>query len=295
MAWSLERVAGPFNGRTGGIVWDGKHLLVSVVAEERVVRFDPTSGKVEDFRRWTGRVNGIALAADGSVYGAQEGGRRVVRFMTDGSTVPVTEFLDGRRHNQPTDVAVDSRGRVWIADAYNSQAPYGPPTAPFLEHASVLRSDPVGPGLNRLTRITHDTFGPRAVLFSADEKTLYVADGDIERGDVCQLLAYELTRDGSVGPGKSLITFTAVDRGIEGMCLDSAGNIVACAGWKKGGAGPMLYVIDPQGTIVESHPAPADLPMRCAFGNADRGSLYVTAGDGGVYRARDTGRRGALP
>jgi gluconolactonase len=290
---SFERVAGPFNGRTGGIVWDGKQLLVSAVAEERVVRFDPESRKVEDFRRWTGRVNGIAIAADGSVYGAQEGGRRVVRFMTDGSTVPVTEYLDGRRHNQPTDVAVDSRGRVWIADAYNSQAPYGPPTAPFLEHASVLRSDPVGPGLHRLTRITHDTLGPRAVLLSADEKTLYVADGDIERGDVCQLFAYALTVDGSVGPGKSLITFTAVDRGIEGMCLDSEGNIVACAGWKKGGAGPMLYVITPQGTIIESHPAPTDLPMRCAFGDPDLGSLYVTTGDGGVYRARNLGRRGS--
>jgi gluconolactonase len=292
MAWSFERVAGPFNGRSGGIAWDGRSLLVSAVAEERVVRFHPETRKVEDFRRWTGRVNGIAIARDGSVYGAQEGGRRVVRFMNDGSTEPVTEYLDGRRHNQPTDVAVDSRGRVWIADAYNSQAPYGPPTAPFLEHASVLRSDPVGPGLHRLTRVTHDTFGPRALLLSADERRLYVADGDIERGDVCQLLAYELTAEGSVGPSRSLLTFTAVDRGIEGMCLDAAGTIIACAGWNKGGAGAMVYVITPQGTIVESHPAPADLPMRCTFGDSDLGSLYVTAGDGGVYRARDIGRRG---
>ncbi|MGH8638011.1 MAG: SMP-30/gluconolactonase/LRE family protein, partial [Burkholderiales bacterium] len=112
------------------------------------------------------------------------------------------------------------------------------------------------------------------------------------RGDVCQLLAYELTTEGSAGPGTSLLTFTAVDRGIEGMCLDAEGNIVACAGWKRGGAGAMLYVITPQGTIVESHPAPADLPMRCAFGDSDLGSLYLTAGDGGVYRARNIGRHG---
>jgi gluconolactonase len=292
MAWTFERVAGPFNGRTGGLAWDGRSLLVSAVAEERVLRFDPQTRKVDDFRRWTGRVNGLALAQDGSVYGAQEGGRRVVRFMPDGSTAPVTEFLDGRRHNQPTDVAIDSRGRIWIADAYNSQAPYGPPTAPFLDHASVLRCDPVGPGLYRLTRVTHDTLGPRAVLLSADEKTLYVADGDIERGDVCQLLAYEVSAAGSLGPAKSLLTFTAVDRGIEGMCLGADGNIVACAGWKKGGAGAMLYVITPQGTIVESHPAPADMPMRCAFGGPDLAQLYVTAGDGGLYRADDTGLRG---
>lgn len=292
MTWNFERVAGPYKGRTGGLAWDGKGMLFSAVAEERVLRYNPETGKSEDFRRWTGRVNGIAMAADGSVYGAQEGGRRVIRFMTDGSAAPVTEFLDGKRHNQPTDVAVDSKGRVWIADAYNAQAPYGPPTAPMLDHASVLRNDPVGPGRYRLVRVTHDTYGPRAVLLSADEKTLYVADGDIERGDVCQLFAYSLTPYGSVGHARALVTFTAADRGIEGMCLDSEGNIVACAGWKKGGAGPMLYVISPQGTILESHPAPADMPMRCAFGDAGLDSLYVTAGDGALYRAKGTGRRG---
>src|SRR5690606_35914739 len=124
------------------------------------------------------------------------------------------------------------------------------------------------------------------------ESTLYVADGDIERGDVCQLLAYEVNAHGSVGPSTSLLVFTAVDRGIEGMCLDAEGNIIACAGWNKGVAGPMIHVVTPQGTIVESHPAPADLPMRCAFGDADLASLYLTCGDGALYRARDTGRRG---
>ena len=292
MAWNFERVAGPCKGRTGGLAWDGTGMLFSAVSEERVLRYDPATGKVADYRRWTGRVNGIAIAQDGSVYGAQEGGRRVTRFMTDGSAAPVTEFLDGRRHNQPTDVAVDSKGRVWIADAYNAQAPYGPPTAPMLDHASVLRNDPVGPGLYRLVRVTHDTCGPRAVLLSADEQTLYVADGDTDRGDVCQLFAYAVTPYGSVGPAKALLTFTAADRGIEGMCLDSEGNIVACAGSKRGGAGPMVYVLSPQGTILESHPAPADMPMRCAFGGPALDSLYLTAGDGGLYRASNIGRRG---
>jgi sugar lactone lactonase YvrE len=51
-------------------------------------------------------------------------------------------------------------------------------------------------------------------------------------------------------------------------------------------------VVSPTGTILESHPSPADLPMRCAFGDAGLDSLYVTAADGGLYRARNTGRRG---
>jgi gluconolactonase len=152
--------------------------------------------------------------------------------------------------------------------------------------------DNFGSGLWRLTRITHDTSGPRAVLLSADEKTLYVADGDVERGDVCQLLAYPVNAHGNVGHGKRLLTLAANERGIEGMCLDSDGNIIACMGWSKSGSPASIVVVSPGGTILETHPAPADVPMRCAFGDADLGSLYVTAGDGGLYRARGIDRRG---
>jgi sugar lactone lactonase YvrE len=293
MAWEFEKVAGPYKGRTGGLAWDGKGMLFSAVTEECIYRFDPAAGKADIFRKYTGRTNGLAVMKDGTVLGAQEGGRRVIHFLKDGSTAPTEELLDGRdHHNQPVDVTVDSKGRAWIADPYNAQPPYGPPAFPFLDHASVLLLENTGPRLWRLTRVTHDTTGPRSVLLSADEKTLYVADGDVERGNVCQLFAYSVIAGGEVGPAKALLTFAAVERGIEGMCLDNEGNIIACAGWKKSGVGPMLYVISPSGTILESHAAPADMPMRCAFGDAGLGSLYLTAGDGALYRAKNTGRRG---
>jgi len=291
MAWEFEKVAGPYKGRTGGLAWDGSGMLFSAVAEERIMRYDPATGKADLFRAYTGRTNGLALAKDGTVFGAQEGGRRVVHFLKDGSTAPTSDLLDGKHHNQPTDVIVDSKGSVWIADAYNAQLPYGPPVYPMLDHASVLRLERVSDGW-RLTRVTHDTSGPRSILLSADEKTLYVADGDAERGNLQRLSAYPVRPDGGVAGVKTLIDFVVVERGIEGMCLDSEGSIGACAGWKKSGVGPMLYVVSPSGTILETHPAPADLPMRCAFGDAGLASLYVTAGDGGLYRARNTGRRG---
>ena len=152
---------------------------------------------------------------------------------------------------------------------------------------------PFGPNQWRLNRVTHDTVGPQAVLLSADEKTLYVADGDAERGDVCQLLAYSINEYGSVGHhGKTLLNFQFGERGISGLCLDSDGNVIACMGWKKSGSGANIIVVSPGGTILETHPAPADMPMRCAFGDADLSSLYVTAGDGGLYRAKSIERRG---
>lgn len=291
MAWNFELVAGPCKGRTGGLAWDGSGMLFSAVAEERILRYDPATGKTDLFRNYSGRTNGLAVAKDGTVYGAQEGGRRVVHFRKDGSTGAMPDMLDGKHHNQPTDIIVDGKGRVWFADAYNAQVPYGPPVYPMLDHASVLRLQQANDGW-RVVRVTHDTSGPRAILLSPDEKTLYVADGDAERGNLQRLCSYPVKPDGELGHVKVMIDFVVVERGIEGMCLDSDGNIIACAGWKKAGVGPMLYVISPSGTILESHPAPADMPMRVAFGDAGLASLYLTAADGGLYRAKDVGRRG---
>src|SRR5689334_2489986 len=120
MTWNFEKVAGPYQGLTGGVVWDGKSVIFSAVKEERILRFDPKTGKTENFRRWSGRTNGLTIGADGAFYGAQEGGRRIIQFMPDGSTAPTAELLDNWHHNQPTDLVVDGKGRVWFADPYNT-------------------------------------------------------------------------------------------------------------------------------------------------------------------------------
>jgi gluconolactonase len=82
------------------------------------------------------------------------------------------------------------------------------------------------------------------------------------------------------------------------MCLDAEGNILACAGWARSGPGPLVYVFTPSGRVLESHPVPAGNPMKCAFGDAGLGTLYVTTGEGiedgegCLYRVRNTGRKG---
>lgn len=292
MTWNIEKVAGPYQGITGGVVWDGSGVIFSAVKEERILRFDPKTGKTENFRRWSGRTNGLAIGADGAFYGAQEGGRRIIQFMPDGSTAPTEELLDNWHHNQPTDLVVDGKGRVWFADPYNATPPYGPPVFPPLPHASVLRLQRDERRAWKIARVTTDTRGPRAVLLSEDESTLYVADGDAERNDRCELRAYPVKADGSVGAPNVLHVFTGGARGIEGLCLDNQGNIVACGGWKKNGAGPMLYVFSSTGAVMESQILPCDMPMRIAFGDDGLSSLYITSGDGCLYRASGGGRQG---
>jgi len=40
MSWEFERVAGPYAGPTGGLVWDGAAVLFTAIDEGRLLRFD---------------------------------------------------------------------------------------------------------------------------------------------------------------------------------------------------------------------------------------------------------------
>lgn len=296
MTWNFERIAGPYQGGMGGLAWDGKKMLFSLIDEGFIRSFDPETKAVGEYRRYTSRINGIAFAPDGKLFACQDGGRRVIQFLPDGTATITGTRLDGRIHNHPNDLVIDRAGRVWFSDPYSPVLAFGPQIFPMLDHASVLRLEMDERHAWTIKRVTYDTLAPRAVMLSPDEKTLYVSEGEVGRKGPRELRAYPVRADGSAEPCVVLQTFGAdhrgEHRGIEGMCLDSDGNIIACGGWRKSGPGPLIYVFSPSGAILETHAVPGDQPMRCAFGDADLGSLYVTTGDGNVYRAKATGRRG---
>src|SRR6266851_3413078 len=291
-AWRFELVAGPFEGPVGGVVWQAgdSHVLFITVDEGRLLRFNHASKEITEFRRYANRVNGLALGPSGEIYGAQEGGRRLVEFTPDGRLVAVDALLDGKYHNQPSDLVVDRRHRIYFTDPRHPVIPFGPAIFPFLEHCSVLRLERNDRRAWVATRVTFDTVSPRAVLLSPDEKTLYVADGEPRESHGRELRAYPIRDDGTVDHPIVLHTFGADHRGhhrgIEGMCLDADGNIVAVGGWHRSGPGPLVHVFSPAGAVLETHQIPADLPNKCCFGGDDLATLYVTTGGGHLYRAK---------
>jgi gluconolactonase len=301
MFWTFEPVAGPFERGLGGVAWDGSGILFSAVAQSRIFRFDPATNKTTEFRKQTGRTNGLGFGPNGELYGCQEGSRRVIEFMPDDSARITAVQLDGRYHNFPTDLCTDRAGRIWFADPHSPVLAIGPQLFPTLDHASVLRLQRARNHQWFITRMSYDTIAPRAVLLSPDEMTLYVAEGTVTGRR--ELRAYPTVEGERLGRYAVLHTFgedyRGPHRGIEGMCLDSAGNVVVCSGWRRSGPGPLVSVFSPSGAILESHTFPEDLPMRITFGDTQRDSLYVTTAGGHLYRAKSTGRSGfrrlALP
>lgn len=297
MNYEFELVAGAYGSATDGPVWDGEALLFTHVEEGNILRYDPKNGKVTQFRRWLDHIKGLTFSANGTLYGCQSLSRRIVRFNPDGSTSLLTDKLGGHYHNRPDDLVVDRQGRIWFSDPYEI-LPWVPAQVEGpLDHASVLRMEMLGQGWT-IRRMTYDTTAPTAVLLSQDERTLYVSENSYDEQGKRELRAYPIGEDGSLGPCIVLHTFgvdyRGVHRGIEGMCLDSEGNIIACAGWERSGPGPLIYVFSPTGRVLETHSIPVDQPTNCAFGDTDLRTLYVTTGGGHLYRVRNAERQGSL-
>ena len=295
MSWEFELIDGPYGGTTEGPAWDGSGLLFTNIPNSRIMRYDPETGSSSVFRSETNCANGLMLDPQGVLYGCEGGARRVVRYEPDGATTVLADGFEGTRLNIPNDLAIDLEGRVWFTDPYyeGSGGPWSQDRAnKDLDHDSVYRLDPQPDASWSMDRVTFDTTRPNGLLFSLDHKTLYVAQSGRRPEEFRQLRGYPVNDDGSLGRYQMLHDFGA-DRGIDGMCLDTEGNIVATAGWTEGGPGPMIYVFSPSGQVQEMHPVSCNRPTNCSFGDADLKTLYVTSTEGHLFRAY-TERQGRL-
>ncbi len=287
MAWQFESLERS-GSITEGPAWDGSALLFSNIHNSRIMRYAPESGQATVFREDTGKCNGLNFDADGRLYGCESGTRRIVRYEPDGSTTVICDRFEGKRLNSPNDLAIDKLGRIWFSDPR-----YGDYRDDMeLDHESVLRLDPQADGSWTVQRMTFDTTSPNGLLVTPDMKTLYVAQSKYGDGQLRELRAYPILDDGALGKHEVLHNFYP-HRGIDGMCLDSEGNIVATAGWEESGPGGMIYVFAPNGRVLETHPVPANRPTNCTFAGDDLSVLYVTSIDGQLMRAQ-TGRQGWL-
>ncbi len=308
MSLAFERVAGPYEF-TEGPVWDGETVRFTDIPNGRIYAYDPATGDCEVWREGTERGNGLALGPDGELYGCEMGGRRVVCYRADGSTTVVAAAYEGDRLNSPNDLAFDREGRLWFTDPdYDEREP----EELALDHRSVYRCEPRDEDWS-VERMTTDTTNPNGLALSPDESTLYVAQSEFGEGKPRELRAYPVAADeggpsgarggssdeqresdGALGECRVLHDF-GPHRGVDGMCLDEDGNVVATAGWEESGPGPLLYVFTPAGRVLETHPYPGPAPTNCCFAGEDLTTLYVTGYDGGLWRA-ETDRRGlALP
>ncbi len=247
----------------------------------KIYRFDPKTNETKVFRDPSGRSNGLIFNAQGQLIaceGANTGGGRRISITTgisgekDGKVETLAGSLQGKRFNSPNDLAVDGLGRTYFTDPrYVGDDPRD------LDFEGIfLVGAPVAGKESDVKIATRDIQKPNGILVSADGKTVFVADNN-PKGNV-HLVSFAVQSDGTLADKKVLFDFVS-GRGIDGMTLDSAGNIYATAGTgEKAG----VYVFSPTGEHLAMIPTPGD-PTNCAFGfekSPKLSYLYVTASTG---------------
>ena len=161
----------------------GRFLTWSDIPNDRILRWDETTGVVGVFRQPAGYANGGTLDLEGRLISCEHGGRRVSRTEHDGSVTTIADRFDGKRLNSPNDAVVRSDGSIWFTDpAYGIDSDYeGHQAESEIGACNVYRVD----GITGECRVVADDFDrPNGLAFSLDESLLYVTD--TSRGHIRQ-------------------------------------------------------------------------------------------------------------
>ncbi|HNT19905.1 MAG TPA: SMP-30/gluconolactonase/LRE family protein [Saprospiraceae bacterium] len=154
--------------------------------------------------------------------------------------------------NQPNDIAIDSRDRIYASDP-NWAAGTG----------NIWRIDPDG----KVTLLEKDMGTTNGIEVSPDEKTLYVNES-VQR----KVWAYDLSDSGSVSNKRLLIEFP--DFGMDGMRCDQEGNLYIT----RHGKGT-IAIVSPTGALLKEIVLAGKKPSNIAFGGVDGRRIYVTLQD----------------
>ncbi len=252
-----------------GPVWfgDARHLLVSDIPNNRIVKWDEQTGQLSDYRRPSDYANGNTRDQQGRLVTCEHGARRVSRTEHDGTVITLIDRFDGKRLNSPNDVVVASDGAIWFTDPpFGLLGDYEGNRAEQELPAAVYRLDPA---TGQASVVADDVPGPNGLAFSPGERILYVV---ASRAEPREILAYDVA-------GTTLTNRrTFIDAGPgtpDGFRIDEDGNL--WCGWGMGT--PELdgvMVFNPGGAPIGR----IALPERCAnlcFGGRRRNRLFMAA------------------
>jgi gluconolactonase len=239
----------------------GRYLVFSDIPNDRMLRWDETTGAVGVFRSPAGYANGHTVDRQGRLVSCEHGNRRVTRTEHDGSITVLADRYDGKRLNSPNDVVEHSDGSIWFTDpSYGIDSDYeGNLAESEIGACHVYRIDPATGAVHI---VADDFLRPNGLAFSADERLLYIVDTRRKH-----LRRFDVAGGGRLSGGDE---FAGCDAGsFDGVRLDSAGRV-----WVAAHDG--LHCFDPDATLIGKLRLP-QIVSNLTFGGPKRNHLFITA------------------
>jgi gluconolactonase len=239
----------------------GRYLVFSDIPNDRILRWDETTGAVGVFRQPAGYANGHTVDRRGRLVSCEQGPRRVTRTEHDGSVTVLADNWDGKRLNSPNDIVERADGSLWFTDpSYGIDSDYeGFRADSEIGACYVYRLDPAS---EALLVVADDFDRPNGLAFSADERRLYIVDSRRQH-----MRAFGVAGDATLTGGR---VFATCDAGnFDGIRLDHRGRI-----WAAAADG--LHCFDPDGTLIGKLHVP-EAVANFTFGGAKRNQLFICA------------------
>jgi gluconolactonase len=292
----LERLASGFKW-TEGPIWTRDGYLLFAEISSNSIRKIGKDGKVSIFMQPSGYAetkpyggpepgsNGMTLDHQGRLTVAGHAARTVWRLESldpHSSKTILADSYQGKKLNSPNDVTYKSDGSLYFTDP-----PYGLRTQLDTDPAKEQKVNGVyripgaaaqkagaAPDRAKLQLLITDLTRPNGIVFSPDEKFLYVDSSAPKK----IWMRYPVKADGTLGPGTLIYDATSDTRpgAPDGIKVDVKGNLY--------GTGPGgIWIFSPEG----KHLGTIDLPG--SAGNLNWGddgkTLYITE-SGEVLRIR---------
>jgi gluconolactonase len=239
-----------------------RQLIWSDIPNDRMLRWDEATGAVGVFRSPAGHVNGNTLDREGRLVSCEQGNRRVTRTEHDGRVTVLADRFEGKRLNSPNDAVVRSDGSIWFTDPdFGITSDYeGHRAESEIGTCDVYRIDPVTGAVHRVA----DGFGgPNGLVFSPDERQLYVADTKAGHIRVFDVHDDRTLSNSSVFAERS-------DGGFDNIRFDDEGRLWAAA-FDDG-----VHCYHPDGTLIGRLHVPEPV-SNIAFGGPKNNRLFITA------------------
>jgi gluconolactonase len=245
-----------------------RYFVWSDIPNDRMLRFDETTGTVGVFRYPAGYSNGNTVDREGRLVTCEHGNRRVTRTEHDGSLTVLADRFDGKRLNSPNDVVVKSDGSVWFTDpTYGIDSDYeGHKAESEIGACRVYRVDPHSSDCGIAAG---DFVRPNGLAFSPDESRLYVSDTGASHvpDGPRHIRVFTVEEGGRLSGGEVFATCTAGK--FDGFRFDDAGRL-----WASAGDGVHCY--EPDGTLIGKVLVP-ETTANVVFGGLKRNRLFICA------------------
>ena len=246
----------------------GRYLLWSDIPNDRVLRWDETSGAVSEFLRPCLNHNGHSVDLEGRLVACEHRGRCISRIEHDGRRAVLADRFEGKRLNSPNDLVVKSDGTIWFTDpTYGIDSDYEGDAADSEIGASlVYRFDPA---TGELRAVATDFVKPNGLAFSPDESLLYIVDtGATHVPDGPRHIRVFTVGEGGALSGGAVFATCQVGL-FDGLRVDAHGNI-----WTSAGDGVHCYA--PDGALIGKIRID-EVVANVEFGGPKRNRLFICA------------------